>query len=314
MNTWISGLFGEAVPVYAAYIILFAVAILAILILLWIARRILGGTFVAGGRARHLRLAVMDATPVDSRRRLVLVRRDDVEHLILIGGPTDVVVEHNIKLAGSTVARQPTQSAFEDNAPQARQETSQLAVSGLPVAPPPPPTEPARPTAPTPPARPVAPLPPRPAPAPVAPTPRPTAPAPFTPAAAPPARPYVPPTSGPAASVGLQSPSFKPAARPEPALQPAAAAVVATQPASSAPKEIAVPASGQAAEPQIPGSAPTAPARELPPLPDPNDSLLLDLTEEIARATSAESDAPEISLEEEMESLLADLDTKTERR
>jgi hypothetical protein len=40
----------------------------------------------------------MDATAVDSHRRLVLVRRDDVEHLILIGGPTDVVVEQNIRL------------------------------------------------------------------------------------------------------------------------------------------------------------------------------------------------------------------------
>jgi hypothetical protein len=40
----------------------------------------------------------MDATPVDSHRRLVLVRRDDVEHLLLIGGPTDVVVEQDIRL------------------------------------------------------------------------------------------------------------------------------------------------------------------------------------------------------------------------
>lgn len=42
--------------------------------------------------------AVMDAAAVDSHRRLVLVRRDDIEHLILIGGPTDVVVERDIRL------------------------------------------------------------------------------------------------------------------------------------------------------------------------------------------------------------------------
>jgi hypothetical protein len=41
----------------------------------------------------------MDATAVDSHRRLVLIRRDDIEHLILIGGPTDVVVERDIRLA-----------------------------------------------------------------------------------------------------------------------------------------------------------------------------------------------------------------------
>jgi hypothetical protein len=38
----------------------------------------------------------MDSATVDTRRRLVLVRRDNVEHLILIGGPSDVVVEQNI--------------------------------------------------------------------------------------------------------------------------------------------------------------------------------------------------------------------------
>ncbi len=42
------------------------------------------------------RLEVMDHASVDGRRRLVLVRRDDVEHLIMIGGPVDVVVETGI--------------------------------------------------------------------------------------------------------------------------------------------------------------------------------------------------------------------------
>ncbi|MFM2422310.1 MAG: hypothetical protein RL291_840 [Pseudomonadota bacterium] len=42
------------------------------------------------------RLGVLELTPVDGRRRLVLVRRDDVEHLIMIGGPVDVVIETNI--------------------------------------------------------------------------------------------------------------------------------------------------------------------------------------------------------------------------
>src|SRR6185295_17168077 len=37
-----------------------------------------------------------DAASVDGRRRLVIIRRDNVEHLLMIGGPTDVVVETNI--------------------------------------------------------------------------------------------------------------------------------------------------------------------------------------------------------------------------
>ena len=42
------------------------------------------------------RLEVMDQFNVDGRRRLVLIRRDDVEHLIMTGGPVDVVIETGI--------------------------------------------------------------------------------------------------------------------------------------------------------------------------------------------------------------------------
>ncbi|MDW5313502.1 flagellar biosynthetic protein FliO [Rhizobium sp. PL01] len=55
--------------------------------------------FIRGGKNRQPRLAVLDAAAIDTRRRLVLVRRDDVEHLIMIGGPTDVVIESRIASA-----------------------------------------------------------------------------------------------------------------------------------------------------------------------------------------------------------------------
>ncbi|MFG1433814.1 flagellar biosynthetic protein FliO [Xanthobacter sediminis] len=51
----------------------------------------------AAGRGRPgPRLSIVDAISLDPRRRLVLVRRDDVEHLLLTGGSNDVVVEQNI--------------------------------------------------------------------------------------------------------------------------------------------------------------------------------------------------------------------------
>lgn len=63
----------------------------------WAVRRFgagrLGGV---GTRGRQPRLAVVDYASVDGRRRLLLIRRDNVEHLVMIGGPTDVVVESNI--------------------------------------------------------------------------------------------------------------------------------------------------------------------------------------------------------------------------
>jgi len=51
--------------------------------------------FARGGRSGP-RLALVDAIAVDQRRRLVLVRRDSTEHLLLIGGTADVVVESQI--------------------------------------------------------------------------------------------------------------------------------------------------------------------------------------------------------------------------
>ena len=96
---WLDSVAG---PGYAAALLwTFAALVLLVIVLVIIrlVRNLTFGTFVAGGRNRKTRLAVMDATAVDSHRRLVLIRRDDIEHLILIGGPTDVVVERDIRLA-----------------------------------------------------------------------------------------------------------------------------------------------------------------------------------------------------------------------
>src|SRR5579862_8326106 len=63
----------------------------------WAVRRFGGGRLGgAAMRGRQPRLGVIDYASVDGRRRLILIRRDNVEHLVMIGGPTDVVVESNI--------------------------------------------------------------------------------------------------------------------------------------------------------------------------------------------------------------------------
>ncbi len=79
----------------------FFVAFLIVLALIggaaWLARRFAGSRLgTNANRGRMPRLAVIDAAAVDGRRRLVLVRRDNIEHLLMIGGPTDIVVEPNI--------------------------------------------------------------------------------------------------------------------------------------------------------------------------------------------------------------------------
>jgi Flagellar biosynthesis protein, FliO len=66
---------------------------LAFLLLILIGARLLGGR-VRGRKGS--RLGISEYYEIDKSRRLVLVRRDDVEHLLLIGGEHDLVVESEI--------------------------------------------------------------------------------------------------------------------------------------------------------------------------------------------------------------------------
>jgi flagellar protein FliO/FliZ len=74
-----------------------AVGALALVIALigccaWLMRRLgLGGRLVTTGGKR--RLAIVEVLPLDAKRRLVLLRRDEVEHLILLGQESDTVIE-----------------------------------------------------------------------------------------------------------------------------------------------------------------------------------------------------------------------------
>jgi len=106
MKEWLSGLVGESAANIVGFILIFAIILGGIFVVLSIIRRFGGGTFATNGRTgRQPRLSVMDAAAVDSRRKLVLIRRDNVEHLLLIGGPTDVVVEQNIVMESRANAR-----------------------------------------------------------------------------------------------------------------------------------------------------------------------------------------------------------------
>ncbi len=79
----------------------------------WAARRLglAGRPAIARGRAR--RLAVIDVAALDAKRRLVLVRRDGVEHLVLLGPAGDVVVERGIPIAPAPGAADTVAEAAE---------------------------------------------------------------------------------------------------------------------------------------------------------------------------------------------------------
>ena len=70
----------------------------------WAARRLGMTPRVSAGSGRAKRLAIVEVAAVDAKRRLVLVRRDDREHLLLLGATQDVVVESGVPARPAEVA------------------------------------------------------------------------------------------------------------------------------------------------------------------------------------------------------------------
>ena len=94
---FLDGVFGTEMPFVVKFFLAFLLVLGLIGVGAWGLRRFTSGRLGnASTRGRQPRLGVIDYASVDARRRLILVRRDNVEHLLMIGGPTDVVVEANI--------------------------------------------------------------------------------------------------------------------------------------------------------------------------------------------------------------------------
>jgi flagellar biogenesis protein FliO len=98
-----------AMPLAVRFFIAFIVVLALIAVTAWLVRRFAANRLGGGGaRGRQPRLAVIEAANVDARRRLLLIRRDNMEHLLMIGGPTDIVVEPNIVRA--PISREPSRA------------------------------------------------------------------------------------------------------------------------------------------------------------------------------------------------------------
>jgi flagellar protein FliO/FliZ len=106
----IESLFGAEMPLAVRFFVAFLIVLGLIGAIAWAVRRFGSGRLGTSTRGRQPRLAVIDYASVDGRRRLILVRRDNVEHLLMIGGPSDIVVEPNIVRAapaGRDIGRAP---------------------------------------------------------------------------------------------------------------------------------------------------------------------------------------------------------------
>lgn len=81
--------------VYWRFLGALVLVIALIFALAWIAKRLGFGGRVAASRGKR-RLGIQEVLSLDSKRRLVLLKRDGVEHLILLGLNDDLVVETGI--------------------------------------------------------------------------------------------------------------------------------------------------------------------------------------------------------------------------
>lgn len=112
---------GETGTRFVVAILAVGLALAAFAAILWFLRnRPVAPLLTRSSKERQKRLSVIDATMIDARRRAVLIRRDNVEHLILIGGPADIVIESGIAPLGS-VARNVAPAEQAAPLPMARQ-------------------------------------------------------------------------------------------------------------------------------------------------------------------------------------------------
>lgn len=93
--------------------------LLLLLALFYYGARALSGSTMRATRWRTgQRIGVIDSMPVDGTRRLVLVRRDDTEHLLLLGTHGDLVIESNIPMPrgdDDPAAAKPRKAAAEES-------------------------------------------------------------------------------------------------------------------------------------------------------------------------------------------------------
>jgi flagellar protein FliO/FliZ len=113
---FLTNLFGNDGGTLIGAVLALGIVLVLIVLAVWA----LKFTFQASGnvaRARNRRLALVESLPVDTKRQLLIVRRDNVEHVILTGGPQDVVVETGIAVEKAAVRHPPVVPAHPVSAP-----------------------------------------------------------------------------------------------------------------------------------------------------------------------------------------------------
>jgi flagellar protein FliO/FliZ len=88
--------------IYFRFLLALLLVLALIAALAWAARRFGLGGHLAPNTGKSPRLTVVEVKTLDQRRKLVLVRRDDREHLILLGIGQDLLIESGINAPPAT--------------------------------------------------------------------------------------------------------------------------------------------------------------------------------------------------------------------
>jgi flagellar protein FliO/FliZ len=91
---------------YLQFVLALAFVLALIAVLAWAVKRFGLFAHVVPVRGGKKRITVVESAPLDAKRRLVLIRRDDREHLLLLGANGDAVVESGIPAAPEPAATQ----------------------------------------------------------------------------------------------------------------------------------------------------------------------------------------------------------------
>jgi len=136
---FLTSLFGGSENTFVTAILALGIVLVLIVLGLWVLKVFFRASNTLA-RGRNRRLNVVDSVMIDPKRQLFIVRRDNVEHLILTGGPQDLVVESGIPVerpSGGPARRAPGDSPLPAAVPAGEEHpgnTSQPVTEALQAA------------------------------------------------------------------------------------------------------------------------------------------------------------------------------------
>lgn len=123
---FLTSLFGGSENLVITILLALGIVLVLIVLGVWALKLLFNATGNVG-RGRNKRLIVSDSVAVDPKRKLLLIRRDNVEHLVMTGGPQDLVIE-----TGITPPAEPVPAARPNRRPQLAVRNSKPPVKSKP--------------------------------------------------------------------------------------------------------------------------------------------------------------------------------------